>query len=179
MHTEKNYSKCPGCKVELPIRNDLFGNQGGLGRYGVTSPECAALSNEVYSKFFDPLVSMDAYAVQHPPNAELQAHLKIEKRLIDASIQSIGIHLVILYLKLEKQTPPKKLSLIVSKILAEKQLPHLLPPSNLGSIKITDIARATTHHEFSTLVLAWSHVAWNAWSDHHQTIRQWSQKFNP
>lgn len=98
----KNFRQCPGCKIIFPYQEDLVGDQGSIGRYGVASPECIALSNEVFVKFFDRfptnpglILPVDAYAVQHPPHFQHQKELGISKRFIDASIQSVGIHLII------------------------------------------------------------------------------------
>lgn len=179
---EKNLRQCPGCKVLLPSRDDLAGYQKSLGRYGVTSPECEALFDEVLARFFDQfstnpglILPIDAYAVQHPPHFEHQAALNISKRFIDASIQSVGIHLVILYLMVEKKMPKSEAGKIANLVLVNgpATLPYLEPPLDLGTIKITNVAKANTADELETLIWEWARSAWNAWSAHHETIRSW------
>ncbi len=179
---DQNLIQCPGCKVLLPSQDDLIGHQGSLGRYGVTSPECEALFNEILARFFDQfstnpglILPIDAYAVQHPPHFEHQAALNISKRFIDASVQSVGIHLVILYLMVEKKMSKSEAGKIANQILVNgpATLPYLEPPLDLGTIKVTDIAQASNAHELEVLTFQWAQSAWNAWSAHHETIRNW------
>ena len=92
-------SICPGCGAIFP--EGAFPPQ----RYGVASKECWQAFNTMLAKenmnFGYPEVHrlvVDAYAVQHPQNFELQKSLGISKRFVEASIQSIAVHLIALYI---------------------------------------------------------------------------------
>ena len=177
--------QCPGCKVVLPYQEELeYFATIGFGRYGVTSPECLALNNEVLMKELawerPMLARLDAYGVQHPPHAEIQKNLKINERLVAASKQSVAIHLIALYLMIEKKVELSAVSAIMDRILSsgvvlEKEA--LKPPADLGTIIVADVAKATTREEHIQLVWAWSESAWNAWAAYHDTVRMWYKKY--
>ena len=91
--------QCPGCKATCEKNSD-----NSPHRYGVAAPECWIAFNELLSFErntwgYPPAhrLMVDAYSVQHPPNLALQKKLNISERFIDASIQSIAIHLIALH----------------------------------------------------------------------------------
>lgn len=118
MTQQQKFRNCPGCKVILPYQ------EGPYNRYGINSPECWAAFTELLAQEsehygYPPAhrLIVDAYAVQHPPHLEHQLALKIEKRLIDASIQSIVIHLIALYAAFEEQKELLAISRIMDRVL--------------------------------------------------------------
>ena len=184
MNKETKNSQCPGCKVILPIQERIEHLQTvGFGRYGVASSECLSLMNKVFLKEYEcgrPLKTrLDAYAVQHPPHSEVQEKLGINPRLVAASKQSVAIHLLALYFMLEKKLELSEVATVMNRILASAQLENeeLIPPANLGSITVVDVAQATTCEEHIKLVWDWSNSAWNAWSGYHDTVRGWYEKY--
>ncbi len=56
------------------------------------------------------IVKLQINAAQHPPCIEHQKKFGIKQRFIDASIQSVFIHLIALYLALEKDIPLRDIS---------------------------------------------------------------------
>jgi len=188
-------SICPGCKIVLPYKEELQHYQTvGIARYGVVSPECAVIFLEVLNNErelfgYPPAhrLIVDAYAVQHPPHSQIQAKLKIEKRLIDASIQSISIHLLALYCsmvkKMELQSIAKIMDTILSNMTREKVTFELLtPPENLGDIKVIDIETQMLEKNldidaYTALAYSWAESSWIAWKVHHVTIKKLYDKY--
>ena len=183
--TQQKTRQCPGCKVILPYQEGLEHFQStGFGRYGVASPECYALFNEVLMKESmwgrTTFARLDAYGVQHPPHAEIQKTLGINERLIAASKQSVAIHLIALYLMIEKKTSLDQVAKIMNRILKSAKLENeeLFPPNNLGVITVVDIAKAQTPEEHVRLIWAWSKSAWDAWKPYHHKVHEWVEKYS-
>ncbi len=185
-----NVRECPGCRVVLPITNYPAEN-----RYGVFSPECRELCDAIMAREselfgYPPAhrLVVDAGAVQHPPHYQIQQALGIEKRFVDASIQSVAIHLIALYLALEKKIPLLSIASIMSTILTNAThagfvFPGLTPPIDLGAIKINDVYQrvfqdSLTLEEYTKIAYEWADSAWHAWSQHHDTIKQWYARFS-
>jgi len=185
MEHQPHLRECPGCKTILPITDYPADN-----RYGVFSPECRQMFDEIIvkEKEFGNSVHqliVDAYMVQHPPHHDVQQQLKISKRFIDASIQSIGIHLIGLYLALEKKIPaPSNMNRILTSMKQQHvTFTELTPPADLGKIRAVDVRNAlydnpqVTVHEYEQRVWQWATSAWDAWKDHHTTIRLLCEKY--
>lgn len=185
MTQEIKTRQCPGCKIVLPYQEDVEHLQTvAFGRYGVASPECLALLNKVFLKEYEcgrpTQARLDAYGVQHPPHEEIQKKLGINPRLVAASKQSVAIHLVTLYLMVEKKMNYNDAGhgmkrVIESGIALENE--ELMPPANLGNITVADVAQATTCEEHVRLVNEWSKSAWQAWANYHDTVRGWYEKY--
>lgn len=164
---EKHTRQYQGCKVSLPYKEDLeHYRTRALGRYGVTSPECLALLDVFLIKEFlwDRLMlaRFDAYDVQHPPRFEIQKKLGVSERHIAASKQLVAIHLIALYLMVEKRVELIRVSSLMARILSsgvalEKE--ELEPPTYVGSVIVVDVVKATTQDEHIQLVGEWSYVA--------------------
>ena len=190
MQQENKVRICPGCKTAFPYQEDLaVGNRSG-DRYGVSSPECATMFHEVLAREGEwahgyPAIhrlTVDAYAVQHPPHSKLQKELEISERFVSASIQSIAIHLIALYLAFEKKVDLQSIAPIMDRILANMskqriEFEKLTPPEKLGNITIKDVRIATNFQEHSDLVWQWARDAWQAWSAHHETVRGWYKAY--
>ena len=95
-----------------------------------------------------------------------------------ASIQSVWVHLVALYLTIEKEIPSKFVSKVMAKITNPNlQFEWLIPP-NLNSYNITanDLTNPETSEEYTKLAREWAEDVWNAWSEHQPKIRQLANK---
>lgn len=173
--------QCPGCKVALPYEDYPADN-----RYGVLSAECRKALDEILVKegenYGYPAVHrliIDSYWVQHPPLLEYQLELGINKRFIDASIQSVSVHLIALYLAIEKKVDLKDIARVMDRILTNMNhqgvtFSELEPPVDLGAIRAIDIRQAVDKNlnlqEYEHLAWKWAHSAWNAWHLHHKTV---------
>jgi hypothetical protein len=179
-------STCPGCKIVLPITNYPADN-----RYGVASAECRQALDEILMKegelFSYPAVHrliIDAYGVQHPPHAEVQEALGVSKRFVDASIQSIGIHLIALYLAIEKKMELRKIAGEMDKVLSNMtqrgaNFKELKPPVSLGIIRAADVRDALyaqddiSLEDYEILAWNWAREAWKVWHAHHKAMEAW------
>lgn len=177
--------QCPGCHAIFPYQEELNNfEQVGFARYGVTSPECFEALNQVMANehmYGRPMcIRLDAYGAQHPPHAEVQNILGINARLIAASKQSVVIHLIALYLMVEKKIELPKVSQIMAHILISGvalEQEEFTRTGDLGSITVQDVLRATDREEHVRLIWQWSESAWNAWSKDHARIRELYQKY--
>lgn len=176
--------QCPSCKIILPYREDVEHlSSMNVGRYGVASPECLALGNELLFKEYEygrpMLVRFDAYGAQHPPHEELQKQRGINARLVAASKQSVAIHLLALYCMIEKKMDLAKIPQVMDRVLQNIDLENeeLIPLANLGSITIVDVLKANTREEHIKLTWEWSKSAWQAWEKYHSKIREWYEKY--
>lgn len=189
----KSVHQCYGCKAVFPIQNGLD-QCAGIGRYGVAIPECLAAFYDIIAREcelfgYPPAhrLIIDAYAVQHPRRAEWQKKLNIEPRLIQASIQSIGIHLIALYCAIELKMELSSIAKVMNSILANMgenkfEFSDLTAPEELGSIKVADVraaffAKECSIEEYTQLARQWAQVAWDAWKDHHDLIRTLHKKY--
>ncbi len=192
MEQEIKNRQCAGCKIVLPIQEELShlenSKQYGsatFGRYGVASPECLVLANQVLMNeymFGRPMCTrLDAYGVQHPPHPEVQKQLGVEGRYRAASKQSVAIHLIALYLMIEKKMPLEAVSAVMGRILSSQvklEDEELIPPEDLGTITVADVVKASTPEEHVQLVWQWSTSAWQAWKSYHHKVQEWVEKYN-
>jgi hypothetical protein len=188
--------QCPGCLITLLYQENLDHYQeAGIARYGVTSPECTAAFFEILSKEaqlygYPPVhrLIVDAYAVQHPPHLEHQLLLKINNRFIDASIQSVNVHLIALYCAIERKIELTAISSVMNLILTNMTknnaaFEQLEAPLDLGKIRAFDVRNALlekslTLEEYTKLGWEWAHAAWNTWSKEHDAIRKCYDKYS-
>lgn len=155
--------ECKGC-------GGLFEDiQGPTHRYMESSPGCWAAYGEVLVReYSDPAyygvhrLTVDAYAVQHPGQPSPQ------------SIQSVAVHLISLYLVLERNVDMQRATLAMQTAIKPKgRFVWLTPPPSLGSITVADVHQAKKIEEHLALVRTWVVSAWTAWSPHQATIRRW------
>jgi len=152
-------STCPGCGLSMPARNTTARS------YYNTSAECWDLYTEVlgteYSNAFlfgqVHQLTVDAYAVQHagPPHPD----------------KSLNVHLVGLYLSLEKgirspYVPP----LLQSLVAAVEVWPHYEPPAQRSSLTVFDVALCDSDECHMRVVREWSRSVWDCWAEHHATV---------
>ena len=159
---------CPGCDAQMP------GLDGPTHEYIGASAGCweaygRLLEKEYgdfrYMKFHQS--NVDAYCCQHPGKPSPQ------------SIRSVAVHLVGLHLELETDLPSEKLYAARKRVATlgksgDLALHWLEPPVSPEWITVLDVLDATSQDEHATLVSEWATSVWNAWSDHHETIRRWA-----
>jgi Family of unknown function (DUF5946) len=155
---------CIGCGLRLPDAD------GPTHAYLGASAACWALYGEVlakeYGEYRYPSVhrlTVDTYSVQHPGTPSRR------------SIQSVAVHLVSLYLVLEKNYSSEKATAGIRRALARRhEFVWLDPPSTLGSLTILDVRNATDFSQHKAMVKRWAESVWQAWSPHHETVRRWA-----
>lgn len=185
-----SYSKCPGCKTILPTSDYPADN-----RYGILSPECRHAFDEILVKEAELFgysvvhrLIIDAYGVQHPPHIEVQEALHISQRFIYASIQSVAIHLIALYLAIEKKRALQEISKDMDRILtfmSQRKIvfEKLEPPIDLGKIRAIDVRNALytgaeiSLDEYERLAWHWAYSAWSVWVPQHALVKQWYEKY--
>lgn len=180
METNVITRQCPGCKGVYPRNDDLPQHC-----YGVISPECWATFNALMAYEFQHLgypperrLTVDACGVQHPQNFEVQKQLGIEERLVRASVQSVGRHLIGLYCALEKKIDLLSISAVMAHVITHgDKLELLTPPVHPGIITLADFSPNFTPEEYRKFAWKWSHSVWDAWSEHHALVREWYDKY--
>jgi hypothetical protein len=154
---------CPGCGVVLPAFD------GPVHEYMESSPACWRAFGEVLAReYSDPRLSrvhrlsVDSYAIQHPGGDSRQA------------IQSVGVHLARLCLFLERGLSPAQANAAMLRISQTKStMSRLIRPGSLGVITVADVLAAHSAEQHTEAVMAWAQSAWDAWSEHHETVRKW------
>lgn len=177
-----NTVECPGCKSILPATDYPADN-----RYGVSSAACRQAFDEIITQegaqFEYPAghrLIVDAYWAQHPPRHAIQQELGIGERFIAASIQSISIHLIALYLAIEKKVALNDVALHMNRVLAQMRkqgaiFKQLTPPDDLGSLcaaEVRDMMREPlTLDAYEKIAWKWGNAVWDVWKEHHTAIR--------
>ena len=155
--------KCFSCGGLFP---DI---DGPVHRYMSSSPGCWSVYGEVLSReYSDPAyfevhrLTVDAYAAQHPGSTDRQ------------SIQSVGLHLIRLCMFLEHDLRAKSANdAMLEAAKGKHSFVFLEAPQNLGSITVADVYRAKSAEEHKVIVKEWARTTWEAWSVHHDLIREW------
>ncbi|MFC1556335.1 DUF5946 family protein [candidate division KSB1 bacterium] len=162
--------------VSLPVVKDIQEE-----RYIVTElrcPECGAVIPEdkescrdmfdeiLAREFSDPgygqvlRLTLDAYALQHPGSYM-------------NSFSSHAAHLTGLCIAFEYNGGLERENLLKKWYDRKPNFLKVSKPSDLGKLTIADILDADTPEEHSARVREWAQDAWNAWSEHHDTVRFW------
>ena len=145
---------------------------GPVHAYMDSTPGCWAAFGEVLAKEYSDQayfkihrLTVDLYAIQHPGKKDSRQ-----------AIQSVGFHLIRLYLFLEKDLQPEHANAVMVKAAKSKHLfTYLEPPQIENKITVADVAKAQTPEEHITLVKAWAENIWETWAQHHDTIKKWAQ----
>ncbi|HEY8184296.1 MAG TPA: DUF5946 family protein [Thermoanaerobaculia bacterium] len=153
---------CPGCSLAMPHR-DAAGYHG----YYNASPECWLVYTEVLANEYSNAVlfgqvhqlTVDSYAVQHAggphPDKSVDIHL-------------CGLHLVLVE-GMKPVTVPPVLQRIAS---AVDGWPHFVPPPQIASITVFDVALAKTMSDHIEIVKRWARLIWDAWAKHHTAVAE-------
>lgn len=108
-------------------------------------------------------LAVDAYMVQHPGVPERRA------------IQSVGLHLVGLWLCLERRLPPEDLSSTLQRVMQHPPAWRwLAPPEPNGTTTIGDVIAARAAGREAPAVDALVRGVWDAWTAHHDTVAGWA-----
>lgn len=156
--------KCPGCGAVFRAVS------GSIHRYMESSPGCWAVYGEVLAReYSDPRyfqihrLSVDSYAVQHPGRPSRQ------------SIQSVGLHLIRLYMFIEQGLAAEAAN---DAMLTAGTIKHtfkwLEPPPSLGDVTVLDVYNAGTLDKHIETVKRWANSVWQVWTPHHPTIKEWT-----
>ena len=107
-------------------------------------------------------LAIDAYMVQHPGVPERRA------------IQSVGLHLVGLWLCLERSLPPEDLSTALQRVMQHPPAWRWLdPPEPNGTTTIGDVIAARAAGREAPAVDAFVRGVWDAWATHHDAVTGW------
>lgn len=171
--------RCWGCGAKFPK------GDGVPNRYGVASGECWQAFNELlahertlwgYPDIHRLVV--DAYAVQHPQNAEMQQMLGISKRFAEASVQSVAMHLIALHFALVERKPLKDISALMGRILSkDASFPPLLAPKEPGRLTVADAPKNESFEAYAEFAWQWAEGAWEAWSHSHGQVQMWISQY--
>jgi Family of unknown function (DUF5946) len=108
-------------------------------------------------------LAIDAYMVQHPGVPERRA------------IQSVGLHLVGLWLCLERGLPPEALSPTLKLVMQHPPMWRWLdPPVPNGATTIGDVIAARADGREAVGVDAFVRGVWGAWAPHHDVVAGWA-----
>ncbi len=161
--------RCPGCGVLLPE------TEGTTHRYIGASPECWAVFGEVSEKEYEDFryarvhgLTVDAYCAQHPGEPSPQA------------VRSVAVHLVGLYLHLERGLSPRELYAARQRVASlakegKKDVFWMELPAFLGERTVLCVHHANGPDEHAERVREWARSVWEAWSPHHETVRRWAE----
>lgn len=156
---------CHGCGALVPETG------GFTHRYIGASPGCWAVYGEVLAKEYGDLrywrshqLTVDAYAAQHPGEPSPQ------------SVQSVAVHLIGLYLQLERGLRPEEIIRARKRTASRKRdLVWLEPPVLAGDLTVLDVRDAGDPDEHGRLVRLWARSVWQAWAPRHDTVRRWAE----
>ena len=137
-------------------------------------PGCWYLFNQILEKeFSDPAyrvksrLTTDAYAVQH---------YGMEK--IPQAMKSVNHHLISLCFYFEFKMTLVQSDAAFRKLAKYKdQFTWLTPPKSVGEITVADVIKAKSAEEHLDLVEKWAWSAWNAWAEHHNTIKRFISEY--
>ena len=161
--TTRSQTTCPGCGLELPEKPAASGE----GYYNATS-ECFDVYAEILGEEFSSPVlfgavhqlSVDTYAVQHAGGPHPD--------------KSMGVHLVGLYLVLERGFAPTSAPPIMAKMASAIAVwPHFDPPARSAEqrlLTVYDVATSESIPEQIKAVKAWAQSVWGAWAEHHDGV---------
>ena len=157
---------CLGCGARVP---DV---EGPTHRYLGASPGCWAVFGEVLAREYSDFrygrahqLAVDAYAAQHPGEPSPQ------------TIQSVAVHLLSLYWILERGRSASEAARGRQRVAVRKSdFVWLAPPSSPGEITVVDVQAAASPEAHLERAHDWARSVWDAWSEHHETVRRWAQR---
>lgn len=155
---------CPGCGAAVPLV------EGPTHPYIGAPAGCWAAYMEVIARDFGEYryprahrLAVDTYAVQHPGRPGRRSR------------QSVAVHLIALYLALERAFPPEAATRVMRLALREKErYPWLEPPFPRGELTVLDVLAAKGLDEHARAVERWARSVWEAWAPHRGTVEAWT-----
>lgn len=164
--TEILLERCE-CGLEFPPSDAHLPTHSYLG----ATAGCWALYNEFIAKQFEgfgaltPIRVNDAYCVQHHGVSERRA------------IQSVNVHLVALYLQLEKGFHGNQVNAPMQRVLRyADQFTWLEPPTPNGTLTIADILQAQTLQAQADAIESYARDIWHAWQIHRAIVVKWANQ---
>lgn len=156
---------CPGCGARFAPMVE----EGSTHKYIGSSAACWSAFGELLAREFTDFTygrvhrhTVDAYAAQHPGSDGRRQR------------QSVALHLIALCHWLEHGLSAEQLNPMTQRLAsADRTWPWLAPPAAYG-MTVLDVLRATTGDEHVARVRDWSQAVWEAWADHHETVRGWA-----
>lgn len=157
---------CFICSASIPDINGPVSDHS----YIPQSPGCWKLYTDVlareYGEWNYPAIhrlTVDCYPAQHPtktPDAK--------------SAQSVQLHLLGIYLALEKKVEPQRITKIIGDVVSKNKnsFAWFEPPENLGNITIADVWAAESLSQHETFVYSWAEAIWRAWEGYHLEIKR-------
>ena len=133
--------------------------------YYNTTPECWSVYAETLGQEYSNALlfgrvhqlTVDTYAVQHAGGAHPD--------------KSVAVHLVGLYLVLEKEIAPPQVPPQLQRLANVVQTwPHFVPPTSPGRLTVFDVAMADSAEAHVKTVRAWAEQVWRAWSPHQAEV---------
>lgn len=163
---ERVTEPCPGC-AERYLRHVHDETHPYLG----ASAACWAAFGELLAREFGDLAygrvhrhTVDVYAVQHPGRDDRRQR------------QSVALHLVALCQWLEHELSVERLNTITQRLASsDRAWPWLAPPVGFP-LTVADVLEASTGAAHVALVRRWGIATWEAWSEHHVTVRGWARE---
>jgi hypothetical protein len=153
---------CPGCAVRLAASG------GPTHRYIGASPACWALYGRALERAYSDAVCrgvlqlvVDAYACQHPGTPRRR------------SAQSVGIHLMTLYLVLVCGADPRDGPKLHRRMVSRPAFRWLEPPCERGRLTVASLVDARTAEAYVDAAWRWARDVWCAWDAHHAEVQRW------
>jgi hypothetical protein len=151
---------CPGCGLEMPLSERTYDRKFNA------SAECWSLFEEVIAAEFQNAVlfdqvhqlTVDTYTVQHAGGQHPD--------------KSVCVHLVGLYLKLERDVPPVKVPPLLQRLAIRTSWPHLIPPEERAPLTVYNVALADTSQVHALRVREWAAEVWRVWGPYHDIARE-------
>ncbi|MDX9857767.1 MAG: DUF5946 family protein [candidate division Zixibacteria bacterium] len=157
---------CFGCGALVP------NTEGPTHAYIGAPPGCWAIYTSIlereYGEFRNPpchRLTVDSYAAQHPGVPSRR------------SIQSVAVHLVSLHLVLELAFDHQEATRALAKFTGNG-VPYIWiePPTAPDWLTVVDVCGAPDLTEHERRVIRWARSVWDAWSEHHDTVRSWASR---
>lgn len=155
------HSFCPGCGLSRPAVG------GTADPYGGASAACWAAFNELLAGDYSDWrparhqLTVDAYMAQHPGYAT------------PGGRRSVQVHLVGLYLALERELAPPQIGRILGAIFPDKSkdVEALQPVPELARLTVEHVLMAPPERQ-DARAIEWATAVWRAWEAHHGRIRK-------
>jgi hypothetical protein len=151
---------CPDChaivpEIEGPTHPYLGASAGCWSLWGEV--QAASATDRALAAVLP--LAVDAYAAQHPGRRGRR------------EAQSVSVHLASICLALEHGWTPQEGIRAKQILLAHDPIFEWLePPADPGAVTVVDLARIGGG-EPGLVVRRWAAAVWDAWSDHHASIR--------
>lgn len=155
---------CPGCGAVLP--------DAGSPRPSpvAASPACWAAYGDLvareYGEWANPPVhrlTAATYAAQHPGERT------------DKGVLALAVHLVALHFMVERGVEAARVPREIGRAVADpSEFRWLQPPADAEWQTIVDVRGARDVKDHTARVHRWARSVWEAWSAHHDAIRNWA-----